>query len=156
MSLIRPSSFWRQVSPGGAIRDFAEVWRQAGKNRWRIGAAAAACTFGLFAIMWQEEVRGLPPAPKITYITTWSEHRTDAEIIASNIANQKRKDRLAAEQAARDAEVREIYKSLGRATGMDVDAIEKKAEADRAAEAAKKAAPPAAAAASAKTTAPAP
>jgi hypothetical protein len=134
MALIRPSSFFRQVSPRGAILDFVEVYRQAGKNRWRIAAAAAACTFGTFAVMWQEEVRGPPRPPVITYITTWDGHRTDAEIVASNIANQKRKDRLAAEQARLDAEVREIYKTIGRASGMDVDSIDKKAAADRAAD----------------------
>jgi hypothetical protein len=136
MALIRPSSFFRQVSPRGAIVDFVEVYRQAGTNRWRIAVAAAACTFATFGMMWQEEVRGPPRGPKITYITTWAGHRTDAEIIASNIANQRRKDWLAAEQAKRDAEVREIYKSLGRASGMDVDAMEKKAAADSAAAAA--------------------
>jgi hypothetical protein len=134
MALIRPSSYWRQVSPRGAIRDFVEVWRQAGGNRWRIAVASAACTFGIFYVMWQEEVRGPPRPPTVTYITAWPAHRSDAEITASNIENQRRKDRLAAEQAKRDAEVRAIYKSLGRATGMDVDAIERKAAADRAAE----------------------
>jgi hypothetical protein len=55
--------------------------------------------------------------------------------MASNIANQKRKDRLAAEQAQREEDVREIYKTIGRVSGMDVDAIEAKAKADREAEA---------------------
>jgi hypothetical protein len=141
MALIRRSQYWRQVSPRGAIADFREVWRQAGKNRWRIAAVSAACTFAIFSVMWQEEARGLPPAPKVTYITSWSEHRTDAEIIASNIANQKRKERLAAEQAARDEEVRNIYKTIGAASGMDVEKIEREAQAERAAEeAARKAA----------------
>ena len=35
--------------------------------------------------------------------------------------------------------MRNIYKKIGRASGMDVDAIERKAQADRAAEAASKA-----------------
>ena len=39
-----------------------------------------------------------------------------------------------AEQARREEEVRKIYKTIGRASGMDVDAIEKKAMAERAAE----------------------
>lgn len=134
MALLRPSSFWRQANPVGAIADFREVYAQAGKNRWRFAAAAAAVTIGLFSVIWQEEVRGPPPRPTVTYITSWPADRTDAEIIASNIENQKRKDRLAAEQAKRDEEVRNIYKALGRASGMDVDAIEAKAKAERAAE----------------------
>jgi hypothetical protein len=134
MALLRPSSIWRQANPVGAIADFCVVFAQAGKNRWRIAAASAAVTIGLFSVIWQEEVRGPPPRPTVTFITSWPADRTDAEIIASNIENQKRKDRLAAEQAKREEEVRNIYKALGRASGMDVDAIEARAKAERAAE----------------------
>jgi hypothetical protein len=135
MSLIRPSSFFRQVNPRGAIADFIEVWRQAGHNRWRIAALSAAATIAVFSVMMQEGAVGPPRRPTIDYITVWDPHRTDAEIMASNIENQKRKDRLAAAQAKRDEEVREIYKQVGRMSGMDVDAIERKAKAERAAEA---------------------
>jgi hypothetical protein len=140
MALIRPSSFFRHVStPRNVVEDFVEVVRQAGDNRWRIAIVAALCTLGIFSVMWQEEVRGLPKPPKVTYITVWDPHRTEAEIVASNIANQRRKERLAAEQAKREEEVRNIYKTIGRASGMDVEAIERKAAAERAAEAAKNA-----------------
>jgi len=125
---------WRDVSPRGAIADFITVWKQAGKNRWRIAAVSAACTFGVFSVMWQEEAKGPHAPPKVTYITSWSDHRTDEEIIASNIANQKFKEQLAAEQAKRDEEVREMYKTLGRLSGMDVEKIEREAKAQRAAE----------------------
>jgi hypothetical protein len=135
MALIRPSTFFRHVSsPRGVVLDFLEVVRQAGDNRWRIGVAAALCTIGLFSLMWKEEVRGKPRPPQIDYITVWDPHRTEAEIIASNIANQRRKDQLAAEQARRDEEVRNVYKTLGRMSGMDVDAIERKAKAEQAAQ----------------------
>ena len=138
MALIRSRSFLRNVSsPRGMAADFMEVVRQAGDNKWRIGIAAAACTIAVFSVMWQEGGRGAPRPPEVTYITAWDPHRTEAEIIASNIANQRRKERLAAERAKRDEDVRQMYKALGRATGMDVDAIEKKAQAERAAEAAK-------------------
>lgn len=134
MALIRPSGFWRDVNPRGLISDFVTVWQQAEGKRWRIAGLSAACTFGVFSVMWQEGAQGPPPRPKIEYITSWPAHRSDEEIIASNIANQKRKERLAAEQAKRDEEVRQIYKTLGRLSGMDVDAIEKKAMAERAAQ----------------------
>jgi hypothetical protein len=139
MALIRPTSFFRHVSsPRGMAQDFMEVVRQAGSNRWRIGIAAAACTIALFSIMSKEEVRGRPKPPQVNYITVFDPTRTEAEIIASNIENQRRKERLAAEQAKRDEEVRNVYKALGRASGMDVDAIERKAQADRAAEGARR------------------
>ena len=142
MALLRPSGLWRQVSPRGAVLDFIEVWRQAGRNRWRIALLSAASTFAVFSVMVQEEVTGPPRRPTIDYITVWDPHRTDAEILASNIANQKRKERLAAEQAKREEEVREIYKTLGRMSGMDVEAIERKAKAEREAEERAKAAEP--------------
>jgi len=134
MALIRPSTFFRQVNPRGAISDFREVWRQAGSNRWRFAVVSAICTIAVFSVMFQEGAVGPPRRPTIEYITVWDPHRSDAEIMATNLANQKRKERLAAEQAARDEEVREMYKTIGRASGMDVDAIEAKAKADQAAE----------------------
>jgi hypothetical protein len=138
MALIRPSTFFRHVSsPRGMVADFVEIFRQAGNNRWRIGVAAAACTIGLFSLMWKEEVRGLPKPPEVTYITVFDPNRTEAEIVASNLENQRRKERLAAEQAKREEDVRNIYKAIGRASGMDVDKIEREAKAEQAAEAAR-------------------
>ena len=87
--------------------------------------------FAVFSIMWNEGEVGPPPRPEVTFITSWTEPRSDAEIAASNLANQKRKDRLAAEQARREEEVRQTYKKLGRATGLDVDAMERKANEER-------------------------
>lgn len=140
MALIQPSRFWRDVNVRGAWGDLRTVMEQAGPNKWRIGLLSAACTVGIFSVMWQEGGRGLPKPPTVTYITSWPADRTEAEIIASNIANQKRKEKLAAEQARREEEVRQIYRKIGRYSGMDVEAIEKKAEAERRTEEARKAA----------------
>lgn len=127
-------SYWKNVDPVGAIADFRTVFQQAGKNRWRIAVLAAAATLATFSLMFQEEHRVEPRPPKVIYITSWRADRTDAEIIASNIANQKVQDELRAEQAKRDEDVRQIYVKLGRMSGMDVDAIEAKARAEKAAE----------------------
>lgn len=134
MALIQPTRFWRDVNVRSAWGDLRTVIQQAGPHKWRIGLLSAACTVGVFSVMWKEGGRGLPKPPVVTYITSWPADRSEAEIIASNVANQKRKEKLAAEQARREAEVREIYKKIGRYSGMDVDAIEKKAEAERRAE----------------------
>lgn len=131
---------WQDVSPRGAIADFREVVRQAGPNRWRYAFLAALPTIGIFAMFLQEEFRGKPARPHITYITSWRADRSEAEIIRTNIANQKRKEHLAAEQARRAEEVRQMYKTIGRMSGMDVDAIERQARAERAAEEARRAA----------------
>ncbi|WP_198046033.1 hypothetical protein [Novosphingobium aquimarinum] len=124
---------WRDVNPRGMIADFREVWNQAGRNRWRIFALSGACTFGVFYVMYQQEGRAPHLPPKVEYISVLPEHRTDAEIIASNIANQKRKEAMALEQARRDQDVRAIYKELGRWSGMDVDKIAREADAEEAA-----------------------
>ena len=153
MALISPSSYWRKVNPVGAVADFREVYRQAGHNRWRFALAAAATTFAIFAVIWQEEMRGPPARPTVTLIKSWPADRGDAEIIRTNRENQERKERLAAEQAQRDEDVRKFYKELGRASGMDVDAIEKEAQAERTAADATKNAPQAQAPAQTKPTA---
>lgn len=140
MALIQPSSFWRKANPRGAIADFRSVYEQAGPNRWRIGVVSAAATIGIFSVMFQEEQRGIPHPPRITYVSTLEAGRSDKQIIAENKANQILKDRYNALQAKRDEEVREIYRKVGRMSGMDVDAIEKRAAAERAAEESAKAA----------------
>ena len=128
-------SYWKNVDPVGAIADFRTVFQQAGRHRWRIAAVAAACTAGLFTLMVPEEQWVEPRPPEVTYITSWHADRSDAEIVATNIENSKRQAELRAQQAKREEEVREMYKTIGRASGMDVDAIERKAAAERAAEA---------------------
>lgn len=143
MAIIRPPTYWKHVRPLSAIADLREVYRQAGKNRWWVAIAAASVTGGIFSVIAQEGGIGPPIRPTVTLITSWPADRSLAEIKASNIVNQARKDRLAAEQAVRDEKVRNIYKTIGRASGMDFAAIERKAAEDRAAEeaAAKAAAP---------------
>ncbi|PEQ11319.1 hypothetical protein B2G71_17295 [Novosphingobium sp. PC22D] len=133
MPLIKPTGIWRDVSPRGMFADFREVWKQAGNNRWRIAALAGACTFGVFYVMFQQEGSAPHLPPKVDYISVLPEHRTDAEIMASNIENQKRKEAVAREQARRDEDVRAIYKSLGRWSGMDVEKIAREADAEEAA-----------------------
>lgn len=131
MALFKRSGYWKDVNPTGMVADFREVWKQAGHNRWRFAAISAACTFGVFYLMTTQEARGPHPPPKVVYISTLPAHRTDAEILAENRANQRRKEVWEAEQARREEDVRNIYKTIGRVSGMDVDKIEREAEADR-------------------------
>ena len=137
---VAPMKFLKWLNPVPGVRDFASEFSRPNPYRWRFALVAAVATISVFSVMWHEEVIGPPPKPDIIWISTFAPGRTDKEIIAANIANQKVQDRLAAEQAARDAEVRKIYRSLGTMSGMDVDKIEREAAADRAAEAKKEAA----------------
>ncbi len=136
---------WRNASPSGAVGDFIAVFKQAGSARWPIAALAALTTVGIFSMMAGESWRKPPAKPQITWITSFAPGRSEAEIIASNVANQKRKDADAAELARREADVRGIYMKLGRMSGMDVDKIAAQGDAERAAAEAKRKAEAAAA-----------
>jgi hypothetical protein len=127
---------WKNINPGGAVADFLAVWRSAGRMRWRFMLLAIAVSGTLFSLLVREEYRIEPRPPEIIYITSWRADRSEAEILASNAANQRRQKQLAAEQAQRDEEVKNIYKAIGRASGMDVDAIDRQAKAEQAASAA--------------------
>ena len=133
-------SFWRRISPRRAVDDFAEEWRRPTPHRWQVLGVAVAMTFALMVLFIPENQRVEPARPEVTYITSWRGDRTDEEIVASNIANQRRKEREQA-LAEQRAELRkELYRQLGEATGLDVDAMERQIAREQAAEQAAKSA----------------
>lgn len=129
---IIPSRF----NPAGGIADFWNEIRRPHPYRWPI--LLVSVLPAAFMIWWgvNSTVYGEPERPRITYITTLDAARSDAEIMAENLANQQIKDLREAEEARIAQRKRDLYKALGRAAGMDVEEIERKAEAERAAEAA--------------------
>ena len=127
-------SYWKNINPSGAVSDFFTVFRDAGPKRWPIALLSAAITFVMVSSMAMESWKAPRALPTITYITTFPDDWTPAESKAFRDANQKVKEERAAAQEAYEAEGRKMWETLGRASGMDVDAIKKKAEADRATE----------------------
>jgi len=125
--------FWK-VSPIGAIGDLIAYWRQPTPYHWPIVVLSVGVTGTLMGIFIPPSERAAPSRPEVTYITTFSPDRTDDEIVATNIENQRLQDRIRAEQEARAELKREAYKALGRASGFDVEAMEAQAERERAAE----------------------
>lgn len=130
---ILPSRF----NPTNGIADFWNEFRRPNPYRWPILVLSCLPVAGMLYWGTQSTVYGEPERPKIEYITSLDPNRSDAEIMAENLANQEIKDLRAAEEARIAEQKRNIYKSLGAATGMDVEAIERKAAAERAAEEAK-------------------
>lgn len=126
--------FLRRISPKRAVGDFVDHWQQPTPHRWQILGVACAATFAMFMLFMPESQRVKPARPEVTYITTWDESRTREEIIASNLANQERKDRIAALEEERAELRKELYRQLGRATFIDVDAMEAEIDAERASE----------------------
>lgn len=127
---IMPSRF----NPASGFADFWNEIRRPQPYRWPILIASGLPA--AFMVWWgmNSTVYGEPERPTIEYITTLDPARSEAEIIAENLANEEIKRLRAAEQARIAEEKRELYKALGKASGMDVEEIERKAAAERAAE----------------------
>lgn len=126
-------SFFRSVSPTGAVRDFAQVWT-GNRHRWATLAIALGATLGLMTIFIPKSELIPPAKPEVTYITTFAEGRTDAQILASNIENQKKQDELRALAAEQEEAKKELYRQIGQATFIDTDAMERDIARDKAAD----------------------
>ncbi len=132
-AMARFREFLRLINPLAAARDLRNELVQPRPHRWPLMGVAAASTFAVFSVMFQEGSVGMPLPPEIIYFESWLGERSDAEIIAGNVIATNKRKALEAEQAASAERVRQMYKTLGRASGMDVDAIEARAKADEAA-----------------------
>jgi hypothetical protein len=127
--------FFRNVSPLRAIRELWQLLGAPSEYRFRSLLMAAAITGGIFYVMVQQGGRGLPHPPTIIYFESWRADRTDKEIIAGNIEASKRVRAEAAEEEAGAERVRQMYKALGAATGLDTQTLYDKGKAEREAEA---------------------
>lgn len=126
--------FFARFNPVSGARDFASEFSRPTPHKWQILGVSMAATFFVFMVFIPDDQPIKPRSPDVTYITTFAADRTDEEIIASNIANQERQDKRRAEIEAREERKREIYRSLGRASGIDVDEMEREIAEEQAAE----------------------
>ena len=124
-----------RFNPKAGALDFWHEFRKP--NPYRLPILAASCLPLVLIFGWlsTETHYKEPGRPSVTYITTFDPDRTDEEIMASNRENQEVKDLREAREEAIAERKRELYKALGRAGGMDVEEIERRGEAERAAEA---------------------
>ncbi len=118
-------SFFRDASPKGAFSDLVEFLRTPRQHRWLLALLACAPP-GIIALLFNLDLLEVskPGPPEVIYVESWQSDRSVEEIIASNLERQKIKD-------AQEARAREAYKAIGRATGMDVDRIEREAQEAR-------------------------
>lgn len=123
-----------RLNPVGGFQDFWSEFKRPNPYRWPILAAALLSTFTLMFWVTQEKAIGPPVRPQVSLISTFPEGRSEAEIIASNIENQRLKEEWEARRDEREAEIQDMYRTLGRATGIDVDAMERQIAEDRARE----------------------
>ncbi|GAA0475493.1 hypothetical protein GCM10009096_16480 [Parasphingorhabdus litoris] len=116
----------KDVSVGGGLSDLFTLLRRHPKEQVVPALLAFGCSgFIFFLFIIDPKVNTDVYVPQeVVYVENWSMDRTDEEIMADRWAVQCLKDK-------RDARRREAMKSLGRMSGMDVEAIEREAEADR-------------------------
>ncbi|WP_427968684.1 hypothetical protein [Altererythrobacter sp.] len=121
----------RHFDVGSGIADFWSEFKKPQPYRWPILVASSVPI--VLILIWAigEETFIPPEGPKVSYITSFAPGRSDTEIAASNLENQKRQDELRAERERIEEQKKEMYRELGRASGMDVDAMEAQIEADR-------------------------
>ncbi len=129
-------SFVSRFNPKTGVADFWTEFRKPNPWRWPILLASTVPLMVVVYWLSGEVYYRTPERPTITYITTLDDARTDAEIAASNAANQEVTElRKAAEENLAQRK-KDIYKALGKGIGMDVEKIDAEAKAQRAAEAA--------------------
>ncbi|MFY8049333.1 MAG: hypothetical protein ACOVNS_11020 [Erythrobacter sp.] len=123
-----------RFNPAPGLLDLWNEIRRPRPYRWTFLVLSMLPVVGiLYWAVAQVEYKA-PERPRIEYITSFAPDRSDEEIIASNRANQEVKELREAAEARIAQRKREMYKALGAAAGMDVEEIEAKADAERAAE----------------------
>ncbi|UYH56275.1 hypothetical protein N6L26_08450 [Qipengyuania sp. SS22] len=126
--------FTSRFDPRAGAADLWEYIREPRPYRWPILAVSIAIPLAGVAMLAQESHFRPPDAPKVNFISTFAEGRSDEEIRQSNIVNQERKEAREAEREELRARKVEAYKALGRATGLDVDEMERQAQIESARE----------------------
>jgi hypothetical protein len=127
-----------RFNPAGGVADFWNEFRKP--TPYRVPILMVSLAIPLFAVYLLSQERHLipPERPTIDYITSFAPDRSDAEIIASNLENQQRKEAEEARIAALQEEAKEAYRALGEATGVDVEAMEREIAEEKAREEAAK------------------
>ena len=125
-------SFFKDVSFRSAGSDLIVFLRSQGQHSpWVFLAACVPTAIIIYTFYLDTLEKAKPPPPSVTYFESWPATRTIEESMVAIAERQKLKD----EYLRRE---KEAYKDFGRAVGMDVDRIEREAEAEQAAKKAAK------------------
>jgi len=115
-------SFFRDISPVGAIRDLRGVWFDNQPYKWRFLAAAAVATLTIFIAFFNESgFQREWKRPTIIWVQKIDPNRSEAEIHAENLERQIDKDIRAQRRAEAEAERRAQYRRLAEQLGIDTE-----------------------------------
>lgn len=124
-------AFFRNVSPRRAIVDFWQVFTAPSDYR-RVGLLMAAAVTGtIFYAMAMEGGTALPRPPEIIYFPSFLDGRSDAEILAENKMATAKAKAEQAEEEARQERIRQMYKAVGDATGVETKRAYEEGKAER-------------------------
>lgn len=114
-----------RFNPASGIVDFWNEFRKPTPYRWPILLVSSLPI--VMIVAWASDQRVVAPLdkPEVTYITSFAPDRSDEEIIDSNAANQEVQELRRARLEELAARKKQMYRDLGRATGLDVDAMER-------------------------------
>jgi hypothetical protein len=119
-------SYFKDISPRRAIAELvAYVWADR-PYKWFLLIAACVPPLLIYATIAMDfKALNVGPPPTVTYFESWPADRSIEESKAAIAARQVLKDAMLEKQ-------RQRYKALGRASGMDVERIEREAFAKKA------------------------
>ena len=132
--MLADMSMLTRFNPTGGIADFWNEFRKPTPYRVPILMVSFAIPLTAVYLLSQERHLIPPERPTVEYITSFEPGRSDEEILVSNQQNQERKEAEQARIAALEEEAKAAYRALGRATGVDVDAMEREIREEKARE----------------------
>lgn len=97
-------------SPKAALRDLFAVVRRGGREQAIAAGLALFITVTIIAIFLIDAKVNTAPPVTVTYVDSWSASRTDAEIKADQVTDQKAREKRA---AARQEQFKEIANTFG-------------------------------------------
>ncbi len=124
-------TFFSNVSPRKAILDIWQVLGAPSEFRWPALGLALLVSGSMLWVMVNQGGRAMPPPPKIIYFESWRADRSDKDIIAGNIKAAREAKAEAAAEEARAEDIRQMYKTVGAATGLDTKAMYKNGKIER-------------------------
>ncbi len=104
----------RPASPKVLLADLRAFAQERSKVQWIAALVAVAMPVVIVAGFIRDGKTNMSPGEQITYVSSWSANRTDAEIKADQAKAQKLRE-------AQQAERQRQFKKLERRLGMDDD-----------------------------------
>lgn len=118
-------SFAKNISPRGAFGDLMGVLREQQDYKVLFFLAAAVPPLLIITMFFLDQERlNKPPPPEVFYFESWDKSRNYQDIVAEREARLRLREALLEER-------RQKYKTLGRASGIDVDKIDRETAAAR-------------------------